>query len=75
MSIKDSDLLRAVAQFSFISIEIVACTAVPVALGYWLNHKFGLPQVMITLIGFLGFGFGIFRIWKRLESQERQDGN
>ena len=74
MSIKDSELLRAVAEFSFISIEIVVLTAGLVALGYWGHQKYAWPQGVITFLGFFGFALALFRIWRRLESQDRKKG-
>ena len=73
MSSRRSELVRALAHFSLISLEIVALTALPVWLGHWLQERHGAPNWTTVLFGFAGFSAAIFRMWQRLENERKKD--
>ncbi len=73
MSARRSELARALGQFSLISLEIVALTAIPAWFGHWLEVNKGAPSWTVVLLGFAGFGAAIFRMWQRMESDRKKD--
>lgn len=73
MSSRLTELTRALAHFSLISVEVVALTAIPAWIGHWLQENKGAPSWTMVLLGFLGFGGAIFRMWQRLESERKKD--
>jgi hypothetical protein len=75
VSAQPSEIARALAQFSLISFEIVALTALPAWLGHWLEVRKGAPNWVMPILGLFGFSLAIYRLWQRMQHQQKNDEN
>jgi ATP synthase protein I len=69
-------LIKQVASYSTLGLEMSLSVAVGVAIGYYLDKWMNTAPWFLIIFIFLGVAAGfrsLYRAWKRLEREEKED--